>query len=247
MPKETSRLQAFAIHLLLSAAIITAYMLIVLFIWYPMPFFILDAGWKVNIILITVDVIVGPLLTLIIFKPGKPGLAFDIMVIVILQIAALGWGVYNTYQGKPIYVTFAVDRFVLVHVNEIDNSKVPDNVRNITWGSPTFAYAEVDAENVSEALELFFKTGMDVEHMATQYRPYEAHLEEVFSKGLDIDKQIEKSEENKKLYQAFIEKHGGVYEDYTFFPIKGRLGFAVFALSNETGEVTDYILTDPEW
>ena len=38
-----------------------------------------------------VDVVLGPGLTLMVFKPGKPGLKFDMAAIVVLQMVALSW------------------------------------------------------------------------------------------------------------------------------------------------------------
>jgi hypothetical protein len=62
------------------------------FVWYPPPYFEVDGGWRILRILAGVDVVVGPLLTLILFKPGKPGLKFDMTCIALMQIGALVYG-----------------------------------------------------------------------------------------------------------------------------------------------------------
>ena len=73
-----SRYRAAAIHLGLSALLFVALAYLVVFVWYPGFFFETDGGWEGIRIIAAVDLVVGPLLTLIVFKAGKPGLRFDL-------------------------------------------------------------------------------------------------------------------------------------------------------------------------
>jgi hypothetical protein len=68
-------------------------------------------AWHVLRVLISVDLVVGPLLTLIVFKPGKRGLEFDLCVIALVQIVALIYGAETIYRQRPYFTVFAVDRF----------------------------------------------------------------------------------------------------------------------------------------
>ena len=98
--------RAFAIHLIASAAVILAFFCVMFFVWYPAPYFETDGGWKVLRILAGVDVVLGPLLTLIVFKPGKPSLKFDMSCIVLAQLSALIYGGTIIYQQRPAFVVF---------------------------------------------------------------------------------------------------------------------------------------------
>ncbi|MFZ4790954.1 MAG: hypothetical protein ACOYMW_08700 [Candidatus Competibacteraceae bacterium] len=71
-----TRFRAFAIHLTASASIVLALLGLMRWVWYPAPYFEINGGWIVLRILAGVDVVLGPLLTLIVFKPGKPGTDF---------------------------------------------------------------------------------------------------------------------------------------------------------------------------
>lgn len=51
-----------------------------------------------------IPVVLGPLITLVIFKQGKPGLKFDLRVIAVLQIVALSYGLYMIDQHRPMLV-----------------------------------------------------------------------------------------------------------------------------------------------
>ncbi|MDG4553623.1 MAG: hypothetical protein P9E24_05180 [Candidatus Competibacter sp.] len=64
-----TQLHAFVIHLATSVTIFLIFLGIMFFVWYPAPYFEIDGGWKVPRILAGLDVVLGPLLTLIVFKP----------------------------------------------------------------------------------------------------------------------------------------------------------------------------------
>ena len=65
-----TKLRAFAVHLTANATIFLLFLGILWFVWYPAPYFAIDGGWTVFQILGGVHVVLGPLLTLILFKPG---------------------------------------------------------------------------------------------------------------------------------------------------------------------------------
>ena len=60
-----TRLRAFAVHLTASILILLLFLMIMLLVWYPAPYFKINGGWKVLRILAGVDVVLGPLLTLL--------------------------------------------------------------------------------------------------------------------------------------------------------------------------------------
>ena len=73
-----NRLRAFLIHLTILAAFLGATFAVIYFVWYPEPYFEIVGAWYLVRIFLVVNIVVGPLLTLIIFKPGKWGLRFDL-------------------------------------------------------------------------------------------------------------------------------------------------------------------------
>jgi hypothetical protein len=123
-----SRWKAAGIHLLLSAAIAGAVLAFMLTVWYPWPLFEAAGGNELIFILVGVDVTLGPLITLIIFKAGKKGLRFDLTVIALVQLAALAYGIHTLYLARPVYLVYTLDRFELVTAKDLDPkdlAKVP--------------------------------------------------------------------------------------------------------------------------
>ena len=111
------RVRAALIHLTLSAAVAAAVFLPIYFFWYPDVLFESAGGRDLFFLIVGVDVSLGPLITLIIFKPGKKGLVFDLIVIGLMQTAALTYGVYVLFESRPVYLAFVKDRFEIVRAN----------------------------------------------------------------------------------------------------------------------------------
>ncbi|MBK7144251.1 MAG: hypothetical protein IPH76_03200 [Xanthomonadales bacterium] len=89
------------------------------FVWYPDALFTLAGAGKLLILVVGIDVTLGPLLTLIVFNPIKKSLIWDLAVILMVQMGALGYGVWVMAQSRPVFLVGAVDRFELVSANEI--------------------------------------------------------------------------------------------------------------------------------
>ena len=72
-------------------------------------------------ILIAVDLIIGPLLTILIFDRTKikRELIADISIIGVLQFAALTYGVWSVFVARPVHLVFEYSKFTVVHAVDI--------------------------------------------------------------------------------------------------------------------------------
>ena len=86
--------------------------------WFPGDLFFIDGGWQGLKLVAMVDLVLGPALTLILYKPGKPKLVMDMSLIAFIQIAALGYGFYTTHQQRTVAVVFAEHNFTTVSAND---------------------------------------------------------------------------------------------------------------------------------
>jgi hypothetical protein len=124
-------------HLLVSVAIAGLVALLVTGAWFPPPFGEITGGLSLFLLVIAVDVVCGPALTLLLLHPGKSrkALQADIVLIAVVQFSALGYGVHVLSEARPIAVVFEVDRFRVVSYADLDTSRpesLPDWVR--PWG-----------------------------------------------------------------------------------------------------------------
>ena len=120
-----NRYQAFGIHFGISLLIFIGLVCMVLFVWYPGILKEVDESWKQALIMIAgVDLVLGPLLTLIVFNPIKKSLKMDLSVIAVAQIAALIAGTYTVHQARPValIVSFPPVGFKVVSANMLQSS-----------------------------------------------------------------------------------------------------------------------------
>jgi len=126
-----SRFQAFWLHMLVSTVIFCILLAITLLIWYPGS--LIYAGGIHGIkIIASVDLVLGPLLTLLLFSPQKKSLYFDLCVIAIIQIGALSYGVFALEKERPQAVILADDALHILtqadfehYDDKIDLSLIP--------------------------------------------------------------------------------------------------------------------------
>ncbi|UXD86685.1 hypothetical protein [Thalassolituus hydrocarboniclasticus] len=97
-----NRYQAFAVHLAVSFVIFLVLLLLVFYVWYPGIFFESEKGWKAIALIAGVDLVLGPLCTLIVFNPAKKSLKMDLAIIALLQAGALIAGSYLIHERRPV-------------------------------------------------------------------------------------------------------------------------------------------------
>jgi hypothetical protein len=136
-----SALRAAAIHLGLSILIAIITGTVVFNLWFPYPYRELAGGLHLFWILIGVDIICGPLLTVVLFNPKKSlrELSLDLSIVALIQIAALGYGLHSIAEARPIALVFENDRMVVVSAASIDKSKLkmaPAEFQKLSWTGP---------------------------------------------------------------------------------------------------------------
>lgn len=107
LAQPKTRYSAFAVHLLISIILFIFLAAIIRFIWYPGFLFQTDGGWQGIRLIAGVDFVLGPVLTLFVYKVGKPSLKLDLSVIAVIQIAALTYGSWLVYQERPRAIVYA--------------------------------------------------------------------------------------------------------------------------------------------
>jgi hypothetical protein len=192
-------LKAAGIHLAVSVGIALLSLLLVYGFWYPSP---LDTALGVGAIflmLLAIDIALGPLLTLVVYKPLKASLKFDLTVIACVQLAALLYGLYTVGSARPAYLVFTKDRFDLVQahgVASLAGSKAkPELMLQSAWAQPLWGYS-VAAAQVPTATENFpllnaltmsaLNGGPDVANVMDLRRPYAQALPVIQATALPL-------------------------------------------------------------
>lgn len=141
-------------HLLISLAIATVAAVLVFWIWYPQPWSEMLGVAKVFWIIVVATVVCGPLLTLVLASPHKPQreLRFDLLMVAVLQLAALTYGLWMVHSVRPVLLVFDVDRFMIVSASEVEHRRLaeaPPGLKSLPFGGVQLISVR-DARNNAE-------------------------------------------------------------------------------------------------
>lgn len=244
-----SRLRAFLVHLSLSAAVVGSGFAIVFFVWYPQPYFEVVGAWYLIRILFIVDVVLGPLLTFIVFKPGKPGLKFDLTIIALVQVAALLYGATIIYQERPYYMVFAVDRFELVARKDLDLSQIKyDALKEKPWIGAVHVFAKLPEDEAALAKfteEVVFEGKPDLERRPEFWHPYAEYASEAPAQAADLRELLQDDETTAQKASRVIEKYQSDHARLGYLPLLGRTSNFAVVLDMDTGEKLELLDIDP--
>lgn len=201
-----SRFKAFAIHFGISLLIFLVLLYFILVQWYPQPLFSTDGGWKVIRIIAGVDLVLGPLLTLIVFKAGKPGLKFDLTMIALVQFLALTWGVWNTYNERPVALVYTIDYFTPVPAHQLaEQGMTTDKLKKLGDSWPVLIYIDIPKEKLSSMLIKAYKAGKPLYLFTELYEKLSKEQASILKQNsMNLDKYVKDKPKLKKIYQQSL-------------------------------------------
>jgi len=244
-----AKLKASLIHLALSSVVVGSIFLIIFFAWYPYPYFEIRGAGDIVLILIGVDLVLGPLLTFIVYKPRKKTLVFDLSVIVLIQLAALVYGVSAIYEERPYFMVYAVDRFTLLAEKDVDFAEITDHSQKEKPGiGPLMVLAKMpeDLQEQQKLMtEVVFENKPDLDRRPKYWVPYRENLEIVFARTKTLQELREKRGSVAGLVGKIVASHGGNIDDLAFAPMIGKNGDFAIVLERNTGRMVDAIAVDP--
>lgn len=186
-----SRIKAFGIHLSLSLVVLLGLALVMLTTWYQNGLWIAAQADRLLLIVAAVDIVVGPALTLLVFRPHKPGLHRDLSIIVLIQLSFLFWGLHAVWFSRPVYLVALPHQFVLVTANEIPdsdtNSPRPEVYRDLPWFAPKIVAARLpDDPDQANYVVLQAMQGRDLTAFPEHYIPFEEMSSQLIENSHDL-------------------------------------------------------------
>lgn len=216
------RIKAAVIHLGISIVIGLLTAVLVFGVWYPDKFSVAIDVSSIFIILLVVDVCLGPLITLIIFNPQKKELKLDLAIVALIQLGALVYGVNTVFQGRPVYAVFNIDRFDLVRANDLADEDLllaADGFKQRpVWGVEYII--AVRPESPDERQKLLFDAlegKKDLPFIPKYYQRYESHFEYIKTKIRPLDELKIFNPDESAAIDAVKEKYG---DSVGYLPIR---------------------------
>lgn len=244
------RARAAGIHLLLSVAAAVLAAGLVFGLWYPGIYRILAGGRELFLLIVTVDVILGPMLTFAVFNPKKswPSLRRDLVIIGSIQLVALFYGLVTVYAARPIAMVFEVDRFRVVTAAQVHLADMPDarpEYRRLPLTGPWILGTRRPQEGRehTEALFMALEKGIDRGHRPLFWQPYSESLSDVMLRSRPVELLLAKYPETAKELNEKLSEIGLDETQAKFLPVMARGGNWV-AILDRQGQIVHFVQAD---
>lgn len=245
-----SRLTAFFIHLVFSLLIAGMAALLVFFVWYPYPYREISGGRELFTILVVVDVVLGPILTLSIYNRNKSrqALAFDLSAIGLTQLVALGYGLFTVFDARPAHLVFEYDRFRVVHANEIPTQllpKTPVGINAIPMTGPTMLSVRPVTAAERADVGLAELAGLPISARPDFWQSYASAGPQIMRLGKPVSDLQTRFPGHSALIADGIRKSGRAADKLRYLPLAGRKQFWTAFIDQDNQQVVAVIALDP--
>jgi hypothetical protein len=198
-----------------------------------------------------VDACLGPFLTLLVFKAGKPGLKFDLAVIAALQLGALGYGLYSIFLARPVYVAFTVDRFELVRPVDIPEENLKavrrEEYENLPVTGPKWV-AVKRPDDPKERERIMFSAiagGADWQSFPQYYVPYDEMRPTVLERIKPLEPLMSKSDQARRVLDGFGSSRHLELSQVGYLPLRSIKRDQTVLLDKRTASVLGVVDLEP--
>ena len=246
-----SRWKASFIHLLISFVIVGSVAGYIIYFWYPPALMHMAKADRLLMLIGGVDLVVGPLLTLIIYKSGKPKLKLDLAIIGIIQFVFLGYGLHTIWNSRPVFLVAVPDRFELVFANEITPKRLAEakveRFKILSFGKPTLV-GSVMPKGFKEQ-EYIMNSAIsgegDIQTMPKYFVDYSQVSTALLRKARPLREDKALSAQNAEALQKAALSYGYQPDQLGYLTLASSRGFASILVNMKTAEIIGPTNVDP--
>lgn len=247
---RTSRKPAL-LHLGLSIAIALIAMGLIFRVWYPGELAAAQGVSHLVIIMIGVDVVIGPMITAIVFDSQKPGIKFDIVTIATMQAGALLYGLHTAHAGRPIYMVFNVDRFDVVAFQDLNKeslAKVRSDLRPHAWRPRTVA-ARLPKSRTERSSILFsaIHGGPDLPQLPQYYVPLQDEREAMLVKLRPLEDLQKINSVTEGDWQHLVGGLGRQQAELGYLPLSANAKDGAVIMDRHSGDIVGIRMLTPKF
>lgn len=159
-------------HLVVSTLVALLVAALVFLLLYPYPYAAMSGVAPVFVLLLFVDLVCGPLLTLVLANPKKSTRErwVDFGLVGLVQLAALIYGMHSLWLGRPAVLAFEYDRVVVLSANEVrvaDLANAPAGLGKL----PLWGQVHVAVRQPRNSAENFASIDQDLTGISPAMRP----------------------------------------------------------------------------
>lgn len=244
------RLQASAVHLALSLLVAALSALLVFGLWYPYPYREISGGRELFLLVVTVDVILGPLITLAIFNRRKPWkeLRRDLCIVVALQLSALGYGLWTVAMARPVHMVFEIDSFRIVHAIDVPDELLDKTPQGIT-AQPYTGPSVLGMRPFKDGQEKLDMTLAALQGVHLAFRPdlwqdYDASRQDVARVAKPVGELRQRFPAQAVAIDAALAGKGAAADAARYLPLVGRKDVWTVLVDGRNGDIVGFVPVD---
>lgn len=234
------RFLASGAHLGVSLLVAAFAAILVFELWYPYPYREISGGRTLFLLVITIDIIIGPLITLVVFKRTKPRreLITDLTIVALLQIAALCYGLWTVFLARPVHLVFEYSRFSVVHAADIEPElllKAPPSLQTLPLTGPT-TIALRPFKNQAESFDATMAAlgGAALAARSDFWQPYAMATTDVLKASKPAVELMSRFSDQNAQIETAATATGRAISQLHYLPLAGRHGTAWTVLLDAT-------------
>lgn len=244
------RFRAAGIHLVLSLAVAAVAAALVFGVWYPYPYRDISGGRELFLLLITVDVILGPLMTVVVFNTAKPSreLRRDLSMVAIIQLAGLAYGLWTVCIARPVHLVFEIDRFRVIHAVDVPADlvdKAPAGVEALPLTGPTLLAVRTFRDKAEEAdATMAALQGLQLGSRPDLWQPYVVAKDRVLQAARPVEQLRSRFGTQAPEVDAVLARAGRQAASTAYLPLAGRKSFWTVFVDPATAQVVAFMPLD---
>lgn len=245
-----TRVRASGIHLGLSLLVAAMAATLVFFVWYPYPYREISGGRELFVLLVSVDVILGPLITLAIFNPGKGRnkLRFDLIVVAALQLGALAYGMWTVFAARPVHLVFEYSRFGVAHAIDVPSELLKEAAPGLKamplFGPTTVSLRPFKDSNEKAEATLAALRGLALPVRADLWQPYELAIPDVLKEATPVAALKTRFPNRAAEIDQVLSPFGAAGPGMVYLPMLGRKSYWTVFLDPVTAEIKTFMPLD---
>jgi hypothetical protein len=245
----THKLKAALIHFSFCVGVALVVLSLVYLGWYQGVLSETQKIGPVLLIVLGVDVVLGPLLTFIVYKRGKKSLKFDLCVIALVQLFFLAYGLNAVYRGRPTYIVFVLDRFEVVkQIDWPDGAEKDASVHaKAHLLKPTIVGANLptDPKERSDLVLSSASGGADVSALPKYYVSYDEVKAQVIAQAKPLADLKQFNPTQHEQINQIARDVNVAAEDLRFLPLKGSHKDAAVIIKRSNAELIKFVNLQP--
>ncbi|MDE2413650.1 MAG: hypothetical protein KGM60_02735 [Comamonadaceae bacterium] len=233
-------------HLFLSAVVALISAVLVFQYWYGMPYREMLGVGGIYVLILIVDVVCGPIMTLVLASPTKlhREMRLDIALVGIIQAAALVYGLNVVWSARPAVLAFENDRLVVVAANEITHAELagaPSGFQSLPF-SGVLKVASRQPRDNSEFLRSIDLSlaGLSPALRPSWWLPVSAQHTQMRAKAKPLAELVEKRPDHALDLQSAAKRSGYPVNALTYLPLTSSKTKDWVALLNSSMEMVGY-------